>query len=241
MCNGTRLSLPFAPPLVERMSLRWNHARALPALGVVAALVLNVTRLSAAEIRGRVVDPDGAGVAAAVVFVQDAPPGALPAAQQRTAMMDQVHKQFVPHLLPVTVGTEVSFPNHDQIHHHVYSFSRTKTFEIPLYKGETAPPVLFDTVGAAKVGCNIHDWMSAVILVLPTPYYSITDASGAFVLGDLPAGRYTLAAWHEGSKVKVEETLHTVDLDSAGQEVTFTLPVAPPRPRPASRSIRSYE
>ena len=50
--------------------------------------------------------------------------------------MDQVNKEFVPHVLPVAVGTEVSFPNHDQIHHHVYSFSRTKTFEIPLYKGE---------------------------------------------------------------------------------------------------------
>ena len=110
------------------------------------------------------------------VFVDRARRPALRApADARTAVMDQVNKEFVPHVLPVAVGTEVSFPNHDQIHHHVYSFSRTKTFEIPLYKGEAAPPVRFDQVGAVKLGCNIHDWMSGVILVVPTPYFAMTD------------------------------------------------------------------
>ena len=95
-----------------------------------------------------------------MVFVDTLPPGVTaPSPTERTAAMDQVHKQFVPHVLPVVVGTAVTFPNHDQIHHHVYSFSRAKTFEMPLYKGENAPPVAFDQPGAVKIGCNIHDWM----------------------------------------------------------------------------------
>src|SRR3954447_11570174 len=103
---------------------------------------------SAEEITGRVVGPNGQGIAQAIVFVQALPPGASPPSAQQLAVMDQINKTFVPAVLPVVVGTEVHFPNHDQIHHHVYSFSRTKSFELPLYKGEEAPPVLFDKVGA---------------------------------------------------------------------------------------------
>src|SRR5262245_1848562 len=196
---------------------------------------------SSGEVRGHVVDPAGKPVADAVVFVQELPAGVAPTGEAGTAVMDQVGKAFVPHILPVAVGTEVAFPNHDQIHHHVYSFSRTKTFEIPLYKGEAAAPVLFDKVGAVKVGCNIHDWMSAVIVVLPNRYFTTTDASGAFVLDGLPPGQYTLAAWHEGSQVKIEDTLQSVTANGTPQELTFTLPVSAPRVRPAARGMRSYE
>jgi hypothetical protein len=152
--------------------------------------------------------------------------------------MDQVNKEFVPHVLPIAVGTEVSFPNHDQIHHHVYSLSRTKTFEIPLYKGEPASPVRFDQTGAVKLGCNIHDWMSGVILVVPTPYFATTDAEGAFVLRDLPPGTFDLAVWSEGNKGDIEATRQTVTAGDAAP-VTFAIDVTPPRRRPASR--RGYE
>jgi plastocyanin len=197
--------------------------------------------LRGTELRGRVVDSGGAGVANAVVFVEALPTGVAVPAGPRTAVMDQVNKQFVPHVLPVVVGTEVRFPNHDQIHHHVYSFSRTKTFEIPLYKGEAAAPVVFDKVGAVKLGCNIHDWMSAVILVLPTPFFAMTDANGEFVLHGLPAGRSTVAAWHEGSKATAEETARAVDVGADVVELDFVLPVSPPRARPALRGLRGYE
>ena len=109
-------------------------------------------------------------------------------------MVDQVDKTFVPDFCPIVVGTAVRFPNHDQIHHHVYSFSPAKTFELPLYKGEGADPVVFDKVGAVRIGCNIHDWMSGIILVLPSPHFAVTDSSGHFILEGLAAGTYTLAA-----------------------------------------------
>lgn len=172
------------------------------------------------------------------MFVQTLPPGVTPSPVSPFAIMDQVNKTFVPGLLPVVVGTEVHFPNHDQINHHVYSFSRVKSFELPLYKGEEASPVVFDKAGVVKVGCNIHDWMSGVILVLPTPYYAVTDEGGRFTLQDLPTGAYTLACWHALSQVKVEETVQQVQADKRSLEVTFTLSLATARPRPAIRGAR---
>jgi plastocyanin len=199
---------------------------------MIALLVFGAAAVDAADVTGRVTDAAGNGVAEAVVFVQELPEGVTAPDGPRTAVVDQVNKEFVPHVLPIAVGTEVSFPNHDQIHHHVYSFSRSKTFEIPLYKGESAPPVRFDQAGAVKIGCNIHDWMSGVILVVPTPYFAVTDATGAFALRDLPNGSYRLAAWHEGSKAAPDETVQTAAAGEGAAPVTFTLDIVP-RPRPA--------
>jgi plastocyanin len=205
---------------------------------VLFALLL-ATPAAALDVSGRVVDAHGAPVADAVVFVQAAPGAPAATGAGRTAVMDQIDKQFVPHVLPVVVGTAVSFPNHDQIHHHVYSFSTAKTFEIPLYKGEQSSPVVFDQPGAVKLGCNIHDWMSGVILVVPTPYFASSDAGGAFTLRDLPAGPLTLVAWHEASQMPVEATAQHVDGASAAP-LTFTLDTAPRRTRPGG-GARSYE
>jgi plastocyanin len=205
-------------------------------LFVVAALPMAVCAVAAPSITGRVTGPDGKGIAEAVVFVQE--PVADAAAGTRSATMDQINKTFVPGLLPIVVGTRVHFPNHDQIHHHVYSFSRTKSFELPLYKGEDAPPVLFDKAGVVKVGCNIHDWMSGIILVLPTPWFAVTDAEGQFALADLPRGTYKLAAWHEYSKEKVENTLQSVQVGMGTPEVDFKLSLTAARPRPAVHGAR---
>lgn len=195
----------------------------------------------AGEITGRVINPDGTGIAQAVVFVPEPPAGAAPQPSARSAIMDQINKAFVPDLLPIVVGTEVRFPNHDQIHHHVYSFSRTKNFELPLYKGEDAPPVVFDKVGVVKIGCNIHDWMSGVILVLPTPYYAVTDESGRFVLPNLPTDTYSLASWHMLSQSKPEETVQQVRVNENSAEVTFTLVLTAARSRPAIRGARGMQ
>ena len=208
-------------------------------IGTLLVTVLLPVALRAAEITGRIVDPKGEPVREAVVFVDQLPAGVTVPADGRTAVMDQVNKEFVPHILPVAVGTQVSFPNHDQIHHHVYSLSRTKTFEIPLYKGESAPPVLFDQPGAVKLGCNIHDWMSGVILVVPTPYFAVTDDDGKFTLRDVPPGTYGVVAWNEGSKRTPDEMRQMVTVGGADQAVTFTLDVTPPRRQPVAR--RGYE
>lgn len=206
---------------------------------VLLALVLLVQQAGAANISGNVTAADGSAVADAVVFVQTPTPETTSDKSRPMGMVDQVNKTFVPGLLPIAVGTSVRFPNHDQIHHHVYSFSPTKTFELPLYKGEDAKPVLFDKVGVVKIGCNIHDWMSGIILVLPSPHFAVTGADGRFTLEDLPKGPYTLVAWHALSRQKPEETAQSVEVDTDVGNVSFKLTLAPARGRPAVHGVRA--
>jgi len=212
---------------------RWLHSIVLSAF----LAPLTPVHGGAPSVSGTVTSGDGEGVADAVVFVQT--PAPAPGHTRVSQVLDQIHKTFVPGLLPIVVGTSVRFPNHDQIHHHVYSFSPAKTFELPLYKGEDAPEVLFDKVGVVKIGCNIHDWMSGIILVLPSPHFTVTDAQGRFVLGALPAGDYTLVAWHELSKVKPDATAQAVRVvGGEAIQVSFRLPLAPARARPGMHGVR---
>jgi hypothetical protein len=188
-------------------------------------------------VSGQVVGADGKPVAHAVVFVQE-PASLTPAAGSSSAIMDQFNKTFVPEMLPIAVGTQVKFPNRDQIRHHVYSFSRPKRFELPLYKGEDAPPVLFDKPGVVKIGCNIHDWMSAIILVLPNDRFAVTQEDGTFSLPGLDAGKYTITAWHAQSRDKTEDIAQRVEIAGSDPQLTFKLSLAPARARPATRGAR---
>jgi plastocyanin len=199
------------------------------------------TTADAADVTGTVVDTNGNPLADAVVFVEALPAGATAPGAAKTAVMDQVNKQFVPRVLPVTVGTAVSFPNHDQIHHHVYSFSKPKTFEIPLYKGEPAPPVIFDQPGAVTLGCNIHEWMRGIILVLPTALFAVTDANGSFTLRDVPEGSCRVAAWHEGAKAAPDASAQTVAVGAANPPLSFTLAVAPRKAASGGGGLRGAE
>ena len=92
--------------------------------------------------------------------------------------MSQQGKAFVPDVLVVTRGTSVHFPNRDSVRHHVYSFSPIKKFELKLYTGTPANPVVFDKSGVAVLGCNIHDHMVGWVLVLDTPYFGTSAAPG---------------------------------------------------------------
>lgn len=93
-------------------------------------------------------------------------------------IMDQKNRQFAPHVLIAQVGDLVSFPNSDNIRHHVYSFSEPKRFEIKLYADKPESPIKFETPGVVALGCNIHDSMLGYILVIDTPYASKTDSKG---------------------------------------------------------------
>jgi plastocyanin len=192
---------------------------------------------AARTISGQVLGGDGKPIANAVVFVQE-PATLPPAAASSSAIMDQFNKTFVPEMLPIAVGTQVRFPNRDQIRHHVYSFSRPKRFELPLYKGEDAPPVLFDKPGVVKIGCNIHDWMSAIILVLPNGRFAVTKEDGTFSLTDLGSGNYTITAWHAQAREKTEDVAQRVAVLDHDPQLTFKLSLAPARSRPATRGAR---
>ncbi len=111
--------------------------------------------------------------------------------------MAQQGKQFLPGVLVVPVGTSVHFPNRDSVRHHVYSFSPAKKFELKLYTGTPANPVVFERAGVVTLGCNIHDRMVGWVLVVDTPYYTRTPAAtGKAQLDNVPPGTCTLRTWH---------------------------------------------
>jgi hypothetical protein len=125
----------------------------------------------------------------------------------------------------VQVGTAVNFPNSDNIRHHVYSFSPAKKFELPLYSGVPAEPVVFDKAGFVTLGCNIHDWMIAYIAVLPTPYFQVTRQDGRGVLKDLPPGQYNVQVWHPALKGRPETLAQRVDVSGGAKTLLFTVPL----------------
>lgn len=112
------------------------------------------------------------------------------------AAIAQVERRFVPYVTVVQTGTPIEFPNRDSVKHHVYSFSPAKTFELKLYAGTPAVPVMFDKPGLVTLGCNIHDHMLAFVAVVDTPYFAKTEAAGTAVLEGLPPGDYVVHVWH---------------------------------------------
>ncbi|WP_018412087.1 methylamine utilization protein [Methyloversatilis thermotolerans] len=120
--------------------------------------------------------------------------GELP--QPRSASIAQANKTFLPHVSVVQTGTAVEFPNNDTVRHHVYSFSPAKVFELKLYSGKPAKPVIFDKPGVVVLGCNIHDRMSAYVVVVDTPWFGISDGEGTVRVSGVPPGDYLLQLWH---------------------------------------------
>lgn len=130
----------------------------------------------------------------AVVFVEGSFP--RPAVQPVTQIR-QKELMFLPSLLPVQVGTKVEFPNFDDTYHNIFSFSPAKRFDLGRYRSDEkpVPSQVFDEAGLVTLRCDIHEHMRALILVLATPHFVITDAAGGFKLTGVPAGRFTVKAW----------------------------------------------
>ena len=125
---------------------------------------------------------------------------------KKTYIIDQINKTYVPHVKVIPVGSRISFPNKDDIRHHVYSFSDTKKFELPLYEGTPTKPITFNKKGIVTLGCNIHDWMSAYIYISDTPYYGISNEAGSITIKNIPRGKYTIEVWHPRMKEKFNTT-----------------------------------
>jgi len=182
--------------------------------GLFGLLCLHGVQVRAEQLRASVVDQTGAPVADAVVYAM--PIGAkAPPPKTATAVIDQIKRRFVPLVSVVRTGTAVSFPNRDNIEHDVYSFSPAKRFELHLYHGVPAKPVVFDQPGLVVMGCNIHDQMIAYLLVVDTPWFAKTDASGQASIDDIPAGAYRLAAWHYRMPAQAPHPVRDVNAGAA--------------------------
>ncbi len=133
-----------------------------------------------------------------VVYLETAPRGAFEQDEPAPAVMDQRNETFLPHVLAITTGTTVDFPNSDRIYHNVFSLSKTRPFDLGRYAVGRSKSIRFDRPGIVRVFCDIHSHMNAFILVFSHPFFSVTDAEGRYRIDNVPPGSYTLVAWNEG-------------------------------------------
>src|SRR5215469_7008913 len=183
-------------------------ARAIPISGNV---ILRDSRLEAVSKRG-----DYSGVVVSLTPV-GAPPSAPPA---KHATMVQKGKSFTPHLLTIVAGTTVDFPNFDPIFHNAFSSFNGQIFDVGLYPPGSSRSVRFTRTGVVRVFCNIHPSMSAIILVLSTPYFTKTSKDGSFSI-DVPPGSYELNVFHERA---TEQTLQQLSQRVLATDAPIKLP-----------------
>ena len=221
--------------------VRLAGLRLCPLLATLASAAYS----AAATLEISVVDEQGRPIEGVAVY---ATPAAGAAQHERTdaavahaetmakAVMDQQHLQFVPHLIVVQTGTEVAFPNGDEVSHHVYSFSDTKPFELPLYKGEQYPPVVFDRAGIVVLGCNIHDGMLGYVVVVDSPHFAKTDEQGIALIENVPIGDYVLAAWTPRARPTALPPTQQLKVteETAAAEIRITGRLAPAHEHSAS-------
>ena len=145
--------------------------------------------------------------------------GVLPVSRSE---IRQEKEAFVPRVVAVTRGSTVEFPNGDPVFHNVFSLSSAATFDLGRFPMGKRKSATFPRAGLVKVYCHIHSHMSASILVLDHPYFTIPDLDGTFTLPDVPRGRYTIVGWHE----RIGERTGTVDVENgAATSVDLSLPV----------------
>ena len=162
-----------------------------------------IFQLAAATVTGRVVLKDSrdpsvrskANYSAIVVSLM--PADKAPVLPPAHATIRQKGKTFLPHILAITSGTLVDFPNDDPIFHNAFSNYDGQIFDLALYPPGSTRSVRFTRPGVVRIFCNIHAAMSAVIVVLQTPYFAISKRDGTFSIADVPPGEYDLHVFHE--------------------------------------------
>jgi plastocyanin len=155
-----------------------------------------------------------------VVYLESAPRGAFETSEGGHAIMDQRNEAFVPHVLAITTGTTVDFPNSDKFYHNVFSLSKTRSFDLGRYAAGRSRPVKFDRPGIVRVFCDIHSHMNAFILVFSHPFFAMTDGDGRYQIQNVPPGTYGVVAWNEGVP---SETKSVTVPDGGVAEQDFTI------------------
>ena len=151
---------------------------------------------------------------AAVVYLEGSFSSNAKQASGTAAQMAQKNMLFAPDLIAIHTGGSVEFPNEDDTYHNVFSYSKTKRFDLGRYRKDEKPAsVVFDKPGVVTVHCEIHDRMRGTVLVLDSPYFQKTDTAGRYRINNLPPGHFTVKAWINEADVRQQ----TVDLKPGAQ------------------------
>jgi plastocyanin len=191
-------------PLAVEARERAGGAAPAAAAGAEAATPPVAAAAAPAAVRpvnvtGQVSGGGGGGPGGTVVWLKKAD-GATPRPTPlRGKTVSQVNKSFVPRILPVPIGSTISFANQDPIFHNIFSLSKPNDFDSGLFKAGQSYTKTFSKAGPVQLLCNIHASMLGYVVVVDSPWYGQADASGAFVIRGVPPGQYDLESWHEGS------------------------------------------
>ena len=159
-----------------------------------------------------------------IIFLAGLKPSSSPAPTR--VRIAQRNEQFAPAVAAVTTGSTIDFPNEDPYFHNVFSLSRAATFDLGRYRSGQSKSRTLTTPGVVKVFCHLHAQMSAAIMVLDHPWFTIPETDGTFSIRGIPPGRHTIVAWHE----RIGERRDPVTITAGGTaQVSFTLPVLEPQ------------
>jgi plastocyanin len=190
---------------------------------VAASLILSLAGASRAnDIKGKVSVQGIKSPENIAVYVDVIPDKKFDAPKDHV-VIDQKKMAFIPHVVAVQQGTTVDFLNSDPVGHNVYwpsiSGNKKLTHNLGTWPKGEKKPFQFNDVGVASLLCNVHPEMSGYVVVVPTPYFAITDKEGNFEIKNIPAGKYTLKTWSEDGK----PTTQAVDVSAATATVELTV------------------
>ena len=235
-----RLSLPELSKLRGQEfcglqpTLRMRDAahRLTTAVRLVVPLLLLVGLTSNSAVSGslnfQVLDEEARPVSNAIVALKPVQSSdATSTGSGKVVTIAQENGQFDPLVTAVQTGTAIAFPNNDDVHHNVYSISRAKRFQLPLYKDKAPDPVVFDKPGSVVLGCNIHDWMVAYVKVVDSPHFAKTDENGRVEVDDLSDIEYEVEVWHPRKHRRQKTTIPNIMKPQSADPVTITIAMTP--------------
>ena len=194
------VSFVFAPQVVPQASQQPPPGRggAIRGRVEIGRVARTVERRPGVSDLGTGPDRDLPDQRRSVVYLESAPRRAFDPGETSPASMDQRNETFAPHILAITAGTVVDFPNSDRFYHNVFSLSKSARFDLGRYAKGKSKSVRFDQPGIVRVFCEIHSHMNAFILVFAHPFFAMTDTDSRYRINNVPAGTYNVIAWNEG-------------------------------------------
>ncbi len=196
---------------------------------ILCAAMLAAQSAAAADFTVTVRDQTGAPIADAIVLL--AAGNGEKARGGHARIVDQKNEKFLPFVSLLRPGDWLQFHNSDNVLHHVYSFSPLNPFDQHVRPDETTKSAIYDAVGVAAIGCNVHDDMLTYVYVTDLPFAAKTGPDGAARIVNAPAGETELAVWHPRAKTGEQKLAVPVALNGADQQIAVVLPLRPERRR----------